>query len=163
MFKLFSPVNLWYFDWDKDREREVFSCSIELLMYSTSIICQDLFNILLREISLIRTLSSYSLWKTFWVPDGNQTRNLIAGEMPSHRRSEGYVFDSRQGLRKFFWENCLRACVLRTYNYQATTITSREISSEMRRPILSKLESRKNRFFNTLVSLFWLATPLIFS
>ena len=32
----------------------------------------------------------------------------------SHRRSEGYGFDSLQGLRKFFWENILRACVLTT-------------------------------------------------
>ena len=31
---------------------------------------------------LIRTLSSYSLRKTFWVPDGSRARNLlIAGEM----------------------------------------------------------------------------------
>ena len=30
-----------------------------------------------------------------------------------HRRSEGYRFDSRQGLKKIFWENSLRACVLR--------------------------------------------------
>ena len=32
----------------------------------------------------------------------------------SHRRSKGYGFDSPQGFRKFFWENSLRACVLRT-------------------------------------------------
>ena len=31
----------------------------------------------------------------------------------SHRRSEGYGFDSRQGLKKFFWENSFRACILR--------------------------------------------------
>ena len=35
----------------------------------------------------------------------------------SHRRSEGYGFDSRQGLRKFFWENSLRACVLSVCMY----------------------------------------------
>ena len=36
----------------------------------------------------IRTLSSYSLRKTFWVPDGNQTRNLlIAGDCQSASRN----------------------------------------------------------------------------
>ena len=41
----------------------------------------------------------------------------------SHWQSEGYGFDSCQGLWKFFWESSLRVCILKHYNYQATTIT----------------------------------------
>ena len=35
--------------------------------------------------------------------------------LQSHRRLEGYRFDSRQWLRKFFGEDSLKACALRTY------------------------------------------------
>ena len=46
----------------------------------------------------------------------------------SHRRSEGYGFDSRQGLRKFFWvkqlKNAHKIIYIYIYIYQATATTS---------------------------------------